>query len=158
MTMLKLARIGLASLSTPPVDKSRHRGAQPVDNSGAMEDAARMIEDLQGRVGELEDRLKAEGERRVTLERELATMTAERRQAESQYLEAAVGRGEAVATRTALESALANANAANARLAAMRPTPAPEPKPPAPPVPWEMDVERDGAGQIRKIVATPKGK
>jgi hypothetical protein len=151
------ARLGLASLNGKPVDKPRP-GAQPVDNSGAMEDAARMIEELQGRVGGLEDKLLAGQDRQATLERELATLTTERREAESRYLEAAVGRGEAQATRAALESALTNANAANARLAAMKPTPAPEPNPPAPPTPWEMDVERDGAGQIRRIVATPKAK
>jgi len=117
----------------------------------AFAEAAAEIESLGGKLDEAARTLD-------TTRADLATLTTERREAESRYLEAAVGRAEAQATRTALESALANANAANARLAAMKPPPAPEPKPLAPPTPWEMDVERDGAGQIRRIVATPKEK
>lgn len=134
-----------------PVDKTR----KTVDNSGAMEAAAKMVEDLQGEVTALEERLRAQTEAVARLENELAIMTTERRQAESNYLQAAVDLGAAKATQAGLESALRNADAMNARLAAMKP-PSPSPsKPTATPSPWKMEVHRDGAGNIREIIATP---
>lgn len=154
MTLHSIAQRALAAAARPSRTPVTKPSAQPVDNSAALEDAARMIEDLQLQIGTLEEKLQGEIARTVELQKELATMTSDRRQAESNYLQAAVDRGEAVATRTALESALANANATNARLAAMRPPSAPTAKPQAPP-PWKMEVHRDGAGQIREIIATP---